>query len=63
MTELAAAGTDTTAQLICNAVGLLSRNEEQLAEAIADPELWVRVVGGVAAQAPVRAVRVAPRDP
>ncbi len=44
VTELAAAGTDTTAQLICNAVGLLSSNEDQLAEAIADPELWVRVV-------------------
>ena len=44
VTELAAAGTDTTAQLICNAAGLLSRNEEPLAEAITDPELWVRVV-------------------
>ena len=44
VTELAAAGTDTTAQLICNAAAFLSRNEEQLAEAIADPELWVRVV-------------------
>jgi cytochrome P450 len=44
VTELAAAGTDTTAQLICNAVLFLSAHEEQLAEAIGDPELWVRVV-------------------
>jgi cytochrome P450 len=44
VTELAAAGTDTTAQLICNAVGFLSADEDQLAEAIAAPELWLSAV-------------------
>jgi cytochrome P450 len=42
--ELAAAGTDTTAQLIANAVVFLSDHPDQLAEAIADPSLWERVV-------------------
>jgi cytochrome P450 len=44
VTELAAAGTDTTAQLMCNAVMFLSENEEQLLQAQADPALWPRVV-------------------
>ena len=42
--ELAAAGTDTTAQLIANAVVFLSEHPDQLAEAIEDPSLWERVV-------------------
>ena len=42
--ELAAAGTDTTAQLIANAVVFLSDHPDQLAEAIEDPSLWERVV-------------------
>ncbi len=44
VTEIAAAGTDTTAQLICNAVMFLTEHPDQVAEAIADPGLWVRVV-------------------
>jgi cytochrome P450 len=43
-TELAAAGTDTTAQLICNAVMFLSENEEQLQDALGEPSLWGNVV-------------------
>jgi cytochrome P450 len=42
--EFAAAGTDTTAQLMGNAVIFLTENEDQLAEAQADPALWGRVV-------------------
>jgi cytochrome P450 len=42
--ELAAAGTDTTAQLMGNAVVFLSEHPDQLAEAQADPALWERVV-------------------
>jgi cytochrome P450 len=42
--EFAAAGTDTTAQLIGNAVVYLSEHPDQLAEAQADPALWERVV-------------------
>ena len=42
--ELAAAGTDTTAQLIANAVVFLSDHPGQLAEAIEDPSLWERVI-------------------
>lgn len=42
--ELAAAGTDTTAQLIANAVVFLSEHPEVLAEVLADPSLWERVV-------------------
>ncbi|WP_342660453.1 Biotin biosynthesis cytochrome P450 [Rhodococcus ruber] len=41
--EFAAAGTDTTAQGMANAVIFLSRNEDQLAEARVDPSLWGRV--------------------
>lgn len=44
VTELAAAGTDTTAQLMCNAVMFLCQEEAQLLEAQADPSLWPRVV-------------------
>jgi cytochrome P450 len=45
VTELAAAGTDTTAQLLCNAVMFLCQEEEeQLLQAQADPSLWPRVV-------------------
>jgi cytochrome P450 len=42
--ELAAAGTDTTAQLIANAVVFLSERPEVLAEVLAEPSLWERVV-------------------
>jgi cytochrome P450 len=42
--EFAAAGTDTTAQLMGNAVVFLTENEDLLAEAIRDPSLWERVV-------------------
>ena len=42
--RLAAAGTDTTAQLIANAVVFLSDHPGQLAEAIEDPSLWERVI-------------------
>jgi cytochrome P450 len=42
--ELAAAGTDTTAQLIANAVGFLSEQPERIAAALADPPLWERIV-------------------
>ncbi|MCQ4128230.1 cytochrome P450 [Rhodococcus erythropolis] len=41
--EFAAAGTDTTAQGMANAVIFLSRNEEQLTQAQQDPSLWARV--------------------
>lgn len=41
--ELAAAGTDTTAQAMANAILFLSRSPETLQEAIAEPELWQRV--------------------
>ena len=47
--ELAAAGTDTTAQLIANAVVFLSAHPDQLAEAIEDPSLWERRRRGDAA--------------
>jgi cytochrome P450 len=42
--ELAAAGTDTTAQLIANAVLFLSEHPEVLSEALAEPRLWANVV-------------------
>ncbi|MHA6800189.1 cytochrome P450 [Bounagaea algeriensis] len=41
--EFAAAGTDTTAQAMANAILFLSRNPESLQDAIAEPELWSRV--------------------
>jgi cytochrome P450 len=43
LTEFAAAGTDTTAQAMANAVLFLSQNPEQLAAAQADPSLWSNV--------------------
>lgn len=42
VSELAAAGTDTTAQAMTNAVIFLSRNSGALQDAIAEPELWPR---------------------
>jgi cytochrome P450 len=42
--ELAAAGTDTTAQLIANAVVFLSERPDVVAEAREDPSLWESVV-------------------
>lgn len=41
--EFAAAGTDTTAQAMANAILFLSRNPEALQEALVEPELWPRV--------------------
>lgn len=41
--EFSAAGTDTTAQGMANALIFLSRNEEQLAEVKDDPTLWPTV--------------------
>lgn len=41
--EFAAAGTDTTAQAMANAVLFLSHDPETLRDAIAEPELWSRV--------------------
>ncbi|UEA60974.1 cytochrome P450 [Gordonia otitidis] len=41
--EFSAAGTDTTAQGMANAVIFLSRNTDQLREAQSDPTLWPRV--------------------
>jgi cytochrome P450/ferredoxin-NADP reductase len=43
VSEFAAAGTDTTAQAMTNAVIFLAHNAEALQEAIAEPELWPRV--------------------
>ncbi|MER5750367.1 cytochrome P450 [Streptomyces sp. NPDC002088] len=43
LTEFAAAGTDTTAQAMANAILFLTSEPEQLAEAQADPALWPRV--------------------
>ncbi|MEX3599978.1 cytochrome P450 [Kocuria carniphila] len=42
VSEFAAAGTDTTAQAMTNAVIFLSRNSGALQDAIAEPELWPR---------------------
>ena len=41
--EFAAAGTDTTAQAMANAVIFLSESPETVTEALADPRLWQRV--------------------
>lgn len=41
--EFAAAGTDTTAQAMANAVIFLSDSPETVTEALADPTLWQRV--------------------
>ncbi|WP_432056266.1 cytochrome P450 [Streptomyces sp. bgisy022] len=43
VSEFAAAGTDTTAQAMTNAVIFLSRNPQALQDALAEPELWPRV--------------------
>lgn len=43
VSEFAAAGTDTTAQAMTNAVIFLSQNPEALQDAINEPELWPRV--------------------
>jgi cytochrome P450 len=43
LNEFAAAGTDTTAQAMANAVLFLSAHEDQLKEATADPSLWPEV--------------------
>lgn len=43
LTEFAAAGTDTTAQAMANAILFLSAHPEQCAAALADPALWPRV--------------------
>lgn len=43
LTEFAAAGTDTTAQAMANAVLFLSRHPAQLADALSDPSLWPSV--------------------
>lgn len=43
VSEFAAAGTDTTAQAMTNAVIFLSEHPEALQDAIAEPELWPRV--------------------
>lgn len=44
LTEFSAAGTDTTAQAIANAILFLSAAPEQLAQAQADDSLWSRVI-------------------
>lgn len=41
--EFAAAGTDTTAQAMANAILFLSRDTETLQDVLAEPELWSRV--------------------
>ncbi|MDR7328372.1 cytochrome P450 [Corynebacterium guangdongense] len=43
LTEFAAAGTDTTAQAMANAIIFLQANPEAREEALAEPELWPRV--------------------
>jgi cytochrome P450 len=43
VSELAGAGTDTTAQAMANAVLFLSDRSDVIAEALADPALWDRV--------------------
>lgn len=43
VSEFAAAGTDTTAQAMTNAVIFLSQHPESLQDAISEPELWPRV--------------------
>jgi cytochrome P450 len=62
--EFAAAGTDTTAQAMANAVLFLAAYPEQLAEAQADPELWGAVFEETVRRRPSApfANRVATRD-
>lgn len=43
LTEFAAAGTDTTAQAMANAVLFLAANPQAREDALAEPELWPRV--------------------
>lgn len=43
VSEFAAAGTDTTAQAMTNAVLFLAQNPRALEDALAEPELWPRV--------------------
>lgn len=43
LTEFAAAGTDTTAQAMANALLFLEKNPEALEDALLEPELWPRV--------------------
>lgn len=43
LTEFAAAGTDTTAQAMANALLFLQENPEAKEDAILEPELWARV--------------------
>lgn len=43
LTEFAAAGTDTTAQAMANALLFLQKNPEAKEEALLEPELWSRV--------------------
>lgn len=43
VSEFAAAGTDTTAQAMTNAVLFLTQNPESLEDAMAEPELWANV--------------------
>ena len=43
VSEFAAAGTDTTAQAMTNAVIFLAQHPEALQDAIDEPELWSRV--------------------
>lgn len=43
LTEFAAAGTDTTAQAMANALLFLQENQEAKEDALAEPELWSRV--------------------
>ncbi|AGF71097.1 cytochrome P450 [Corynebacterium halotolerans] len=43
LTEFAAAGTDTTAQAMANALLFLEKNPEALDDALLEPELWPRV--------------------
>ena len=43
LTEFCAAGTDTTAQAMANALLFLQKNPEALEDALLEPELWSRV--------------------
>jgi cytochrome P450 len=64
LTEFSAAGTDTTAQAMANAVLFLSEHPGQLAEVQADPELWSRVFEETVRRRPSApfASRMATRD-
>jgi cytochrome P450 len=64
LTEFAAAGTDTTAQAMANAVLFLSQHPAQLAEAQAEPALWAAVFEETVRRRPSApfASRMATRD-